>query len=97
MLADEPDASQQVGYRSPRLLGGTSFGFVLYAEDCDAVYKRAIEAGATMVREPQTEFYGDREGRVRDPFGYVWSIMTHVEDVSPEELQKRAAAAAQNA
>jgi PhnB protein len=97
MLADEPDASQQVGYRSPRLLGGTSFGFVLYAEDCDAVYKRAIDAGATMVREPQTEFYGDREGRVRDPFGYVWSIMTHVEDVSPEELQKRAAAAAQNA
>jgi PhnB protein len=97
MLADEPDASAQTGYRSPRLLGGTSFGFVLYVEDCDDVYKRAIDSGATMIREPQTEFYGDREGRVRDPFGYVWSIMTHVEDVSPEEMQKRAAAAAQNA
>lgn len=93
MLADAPE-TMEPGYQSPTSLGGTSFGFVLYVEDADAVYRRALEAGATSQSEPETKFYGDREGRVMDPFGYVWSLMTHVEDVAPEELQRRAAAAA---
>lgn len=61
----------------------------VYVEDVDAAYKRALEAGATSVREPKTEFYGDRTGSVKDPLGNVWGIATHVEDVSPEEMQKR--------
>jgi PhnB protein len=94
MLADEPGAEAGIGYQSPEGLGGSSLGLVLYVEDVDAVYERAIAAGATALSAPETKFYGDREGRVRDPFGYVWSLMTHVEDVSPEEMQRRAAAAA---
>ena len=66
---------------------------MLYVEDVDAIYKRALDAGATSQSEPETKFYGDREGRVVDPFGYVWSLMTHVEDVSAEEMERRAAAA----
>ena len=62
----------------------------LYVEDCDAVYQRALEAGATSVRELETQFYGDRSGGVKDPTGNVWWISTHVEDVSPEEMEKRA-------
>ena len=92
MLADEP-AEMTPGYQSPQALGGSSFGFVLYVDDVDAIYRRALDAGATSQSEPETKFYGDREGRVMDPFGYVWSLMTHVEDVSPEEMQRRAAAA----
>jgi PhnB protein len=92
MLADEP-VDAPVEYQSPETLGGSSFGLVLYVTDVDAVYERAIGAGATALSAPETKFYGDREGRVRDPFGYVWSIMTHLEDVAPEEMQRRAAAA----
>lgn len=95
MLADEPE--MPVGYQSPETLGGSSFSFVLYVEDIDAVYRRALEAGATSVEEPETKFYGDREGRIRDPFGYVWSLMTHVEDVSPDEIQRRLQAASEHA
>ena len=89
MLADEPD-DQIVGYRSPSSVGATTFAFTLYVEDVDAAFQRAVHAGATEVKAPKTEFYGDREGRVQDPFGYVWSLMTQVEDVSPEELRRRA-------
>lgn len=63
----------------------------LYVEDMDATFKRAIEAGATVVREPQDEFYGDRSGGVKGPLGNEWWVATHVEDVSPEEMAKRAA------
>jgi PhnB protein len=65
----------------------------LYVEDTDAVYARAVEAGAATVRPPEDQFYGDRSATVRDPFGNQWSIATHVEDVSEEELQRRLAAA----
>lgn len=64
----------------------------LYVEDVDAVYKRALEAGATSVMEPADQFYGDRNGGVKDPAGNLWWIATHIEDVSPEELARRAAA-----
>jgi PhnB protein len=62
----------------------------LYVEDCDATYQRALDAGATSVRELKDEFYGDRMGGVRDPFGNQWYVATHVEDVSGEEMAKRA-------
>jgi PhnB protein len=62
----------------------------LYVEDCDATYQRALDAGATSVRELKDEFYGDRMGGVRDPFGNQWYLATHVEDVSGEEMAKRA-------
>ena len=63
----------------------------LYVNDCDAAYRRALDAGATSVREPRDEFYGDRSGGVRDPFGNQWWVATHVEDVTPEEMQRRMA------
>jgi len=66
----------------------------LYLPDCDSVYKQALAAGGTSVQEPKTQFYGDRHGAVKDPSGNTWWIATHVEDVPPEELQKRAAQAA---
>jgi uncharacterized glyoxalase superfamily protein PhnB len=66
----------------------------LYLPDCDAVYKQALAAGGTSVQEPKTQFYGDRHGAVKDPCGNTWWMATHVEDVPPAELEKRAAAAA---
>jgi uncharacterized glyoxalase superfamily protein PhnB len=64
----------------------------LYTEDTDAAYQRALKAGGTSLREPATQFYGDRSAGVKDPFGNSWWISTHVEDVSPEEIERRAAA-----
>jgi PhnB protein len=89
MLADE---NPGMGIHSPKSLNGTSFSFVLYVEDADATFKRAIDAGATEKRPLEDKFYGDRTGMVADPFGHEWSISTHIEDVSPEEMDKRAAA-----
>jgi len=63
--------------------------FMIYVEDADAAYARAIEAGAQEVRPVADQFYGDRTGTFRDPFGHMWSVGTHIEDVSPEEMQKR--------
>jgi PhnB protein len=92
MLADEsPDG----GWRSPQSVGGTPVTMVLYVEDVDAVFRKALEAGATALREVKDQFYGDRMGTLQDPFGHVWSIGTHVEDVAPEEMSRRAAAASQ--
>lgn len=89
MLADEcPDT----GVRSPQSLGGTAVGLLLYVEDVDAVAERAIAAGAKLKCPIEDQFYGDRMGKLEDPFGHSWAIATHTEDVSPEELQKRAAA-----
>ncbi len=65
----------------------------LYVEDTDATYQRALEAGATSIMEPADQFYGDRNAGVKDPFGNLWWIGTHIEDVSPEEIEKRAKAA----
>jgi PhnB protein len=92
MLADEsPDGA----WRSPQSVGGTPVTMVLYVEDVDVVFGKAVEAGAKVLREVKDQFYGDRMGTLKDPFGHVWSIGTHVEDVPPEEMSRRAAAAAQ--
>lgn len=77
---------------SPLTIGGTSISIVLYVEDVDAVVNRAVTAGATVVMPVADQFWGDRMGTVTDPFGHKWSIATHVEDVSPEEIGKRAQA-----
>lgn len=86
MLADE---HPQMGYRSPKALGGSATSIMLYVEDVDRVFKRAVDAGAKTHQELKDQFYGDRSGTVIDPFGHVWTIATHVEDVSPEEMQRR--------
>jgi PhnB protein len=66
-----------------------------YVEDADAAVARAVEAGATLVREPADQFYGDRAALIADPFGHLWSLHTHIRDVSPEEMSEAAAAMAQ--
>jgi PhnB protein len=88
MLADE---MPQGVARSPRSLGGTTVGFNIYVPDVDARFKRAVEAGAKVLRPVADQFYGDRSGTVEDPFGHAWTIATHVEDVSPELLARRMA------
>ena len=88
MLADEV---QEMGAVSPQTLGGSPVSILLYVEDVDAVFNRAISAGAKSVRPVEDKFYGDRMGSLADPFGHHWHIGTHKEDLSPEELQKRAA------
>ena len=92
MLADEPqdELHRQMGYRSPTTLGGSGVGIMLYVEDVDAVAKQAVAAGAREVRPVVDQFYGDRSGTFTDPFGHIWTIGTHKEDVSSEELQRRA-------
>ncbi len=94
MLADEHPA---MGYRGPRSLGGSSVSILLYLPDVDTVFERAIKAGARTARPVQNQFYGDRSGTLEDPFGHVWTIATHVEDVPPEELERRAQAAMKSA
>ena len=90
MLADVfPD----MGGQSPKSIGGTPVTVMLYVEDVDAVFDRAINAGATAERKVEDQFYGDRSGSFVDPFGHKWHVATHVEDVPPEEMEKRAAAA----
>lgn len=86
MLAEEhPD----MGYRSPKSLGGTPVSILLYVEDVDAVFNQAVAAGGKVQRPIKDEFYGDRTGTLTDPFGHVWTIATHKEDVSPEEMDRR--------
>ena len=88
MLADEfPD----MGFLSPRKIGGTPVTLHTYVEDVDAVFDKALAAGATSLRAVETQFYGDRSGQFEDPFGHRWSIASHVEDVSPEEMARRGA------
>ena len=89
MLADEfPD----MDVRGPKTIGGTPVSLMLYVEKVDEVFHRAIAAGAKEIRPLQNQFYGDRSGTVEDPFGHKWTIATHVEDVTPEEIERRMAA-----
>jgi PhnB protein len=86
MLADEFPG---MDHRSPRTVGGSPVSLVLYVENVDDVFKRALEAGAKQMRPVENQFYGDRMGTLEDPYGHIWSIATHVEDVSPEEMKRR--------
>jgi PhnB protein len=90
MLADE---SPDVGARSPQSIGGSPVSIMLYVEDVDRIFSQAVAAGAKVKRPVADQFYGDRTGGIEDPFGHLWYIATHKEDVSPEEMRKRAAAA----
>jgi PhnB protein len=94
MLADE---HPNMGYRGPRSLGGSAVSIMLYVPDVDGTFERAIKAGAKARRPVANQFYGDRSGTLEDPFGHVWTISTHVEDVAPEEMQRRAEAAFKSA
>lgn len=88
MLADEfPD----MGAKAPGAYGGSPVSIMVYVEDVDATFGKATEAGATAVRPPEDQFYGDRSATFDDPFGHRWTVNTHVEDVSPEEVGRRAA------
>lgn len=89
MLADE---FPEMGVRSPQALGGSPVSIHLYVEDVDALVNQAVAAGATVLDPVDDKFYGDRAGRLADPFGHVWNIATHKEDVSPDEVQRRFAA-----
>ena len=88
MLADVfPDA----GNKTPKALGGTPVSVMVYVEDVDACFQRALDNGATATRKVEDQFYGDRAGQFEDPWGHVWFVATHVEDVPPEEMDRRAA------
>jgi PhnB protein len=83
------DPFPQAQAKNPKEVGATTVGLFTYVEDVDEVFKQALDAGATSTMEPQDQFWGDRFGSVVDPFGHHWQIATHVEDVPPEEMEKR--------
>ena len=90
MLGDEfPEMGE---YRSPKSLGGTTASIHIYVDDADAVFQRAVDAGATATMPPTDAFWGDRYGKVTDPFGHQWGIATRQEEVSDEEMRRRAEA-----
>ena len=91
MLADE---ALDMGFWSPRSLGGSGTGIMLYVDDVDRAFERARGAGAKALQPVKNQFYGDRSGTLSDPFGHMWTISTHVEDMSPEEMQHRLEATA---
>jgi len=88
MLADEFPERGHVG---PQTLGDSPVGILVYVDDVDATYKMSIDAGSKVLQPIQDQFYGDRSGTVQDPFGHKWTIATHKEDVTPEEMKKRMA------
>lgn len=79
-------------FRDPQTLGGTGVGLMIYVPEVDKTFKNAVSLGAKQSREVIDQFYGDRSGTLIDPFGHVWTVATHVEDVSQEEMQRRMAA-----
>jgi len=86
MLSDEwPD----MGFLGPRTRGGTTVSLMIYVEDADSAFKRAVDAGGTAERPVENQFYGDRSGTLIDPFGHRWTISTHIEDVEPAEMNRR--------
>jgi PhnB protein len=91
MLADE---HPEMGARGPRAFGGAAVSLHLYVPDVDATVKKAVAAGAKLLRPVEDKFYGDRMGTIEDPFGHHWHVSTHQEDVPPDEMARRAAAMA---
>ena len=90
MLADE---YPEMGYKGPQTLGGSPVSIMIYVDDVDTVFNRAVAAGASIKEAVSDKFYGDRMGTLADPFGHVWHVSTHKEDVSVEEMERRAKAA----
>ncbi len=88
MMAD--DCGQESPFRHPRSSGSSSVGLHLYVDDVDQVFAQAVNAGAKVIKPVQDQFYGDRTGALEDPFGHIWFIATHKEDLSPDEIKKRA-------
>ena len=86
MLADE---FPEMEYRGPLSLGSSPVSMLLYVEDVDKVVERAVAAGAKILKPVQDQFYGDRSGFIQDPFGHLWGVATHIEDVSPQEMKER--------
>ena len=89
MLAD----GGHENYVSPKSLGGTPVSLMIYVPDVDSVYKQAIDAGGVELKALQDQFYGDRSGTLKDPYGHIWTVATHKEDVTPEEMEQRIKAA----
>ena len=87
MLADEMEQ-----YKGPNGLGGTPVSLMIYVDDVDTIYPQALSAGGVEVKPLQDQFYGDRSGTLKDPFGHIWTVATHKEDVTPEEIERRVAA-----
>jgi PhnB protein len=86
MLADE---FPEHGIRGPRSLGGTTFSIHLHVDDVDKAFEQAVNAGALVIRPLKDQFYGERSGRLRDPFGHEWLLGSHLETVTPDEMQRR--------
>lgn len=89
MLADEWPDMDALG---PKSRGGATASFLIYVDDVDAAFQKALDAGGKRLKPVQDQFYGDRSGTLADPFGQVWTLATHVEDVPPDEMQQRMAA-----
>ncbi len=87
MLADE---YPEMGYKSPQSIGGSAVSLMIYLEDVDSTFARAIDKGARALQPIKDQFYGDRSGTLQDPFGHVWTLATHIEDIPPDELRRRA-------
>jgi PhnB protein len=96
-IGDSPimlaDAYPDMGYNGPKSLGGSPVSLMIYVENVDTIFNQAVQAGATVKEAVSDKFYGDRMGSLIDPFGHVWHVSTHKEDVSMEEMEKRAKAA----
>ena len=94
LIGDSPimlgEECQTMGNKSPKTLGGSPMSIYLYVPNLDAMFSQALKAGAVLKSPIESKFYGDRCGGVEDPFGYYWYLATRIEDVSPEEMQKRA-------
>ena len=87
MLADE---NPKMGHRSAETIGASPVSLLVYLPDCDQVVAKAVAEGAKILKPVEDQFYGDRSGFIQDPFGHLWGIATHKEDVSPQELEERA-------
>jgi len=83
------DARPDMGQRDPKSIGGSATGLMIYVEDVDRVFMQAIEAGGNVREAVKDQFYGDRSGSLVDPFGHMWTISTHVEDVTDDEMRRR--------
>jgi PhnB protein len=87
MLADE---HPEMGHRSPQSLGGAGVSLMVYVDKVDEVFRQAVASGAKELQPLKNQFYGDRSGTLEDPFGHQWTLATHIEDVAPDEMRRRA-------